>query len=301
MFSGAVRQPSTDAALASAHLPDMNLSPANWHERFLQQASWTAELRRHLFQQAGLTSARRVLEVGCGTGALLSSLDAPAETSVHGLDLSPEFLALAAAHASRARLVRGDAHALPYPSAAFDLVFCHFLLLWVADPVHVVSEMRRVTRPGGAVLVFAEPDYGGRIDYPDELAPLGEWQQAALHHQGANPHIGRRLANIFLKAGIPAFQLGVMGGQWSGPPTQKAWESEWTVIEADFEQISSDAGGVPAGKLRRATLEHSLESLKALDSAAWTRRERVLYVPMFYGWAVIGTPTSMTPSTTRTG
>jgi SAM-dependent methyltransferase len=174
---------------------------------------------------------------------------------------------------------------LPFPDQVYDLVYCHFLLLWVADPVRVVSEMKRVARPGGAVLVFAEPDYGGRIDFPDELAVLGEWQQAALRRQGADPEIGRRLASIFLKAGLPAFQLGVLGGQWSRPLSRQAWESEWAVIEADLGELISSPSH-PAGRdVRKAALELSLESLKALDSAAWARRERVLFVPMFYAWA----------------
>ncbi len=56
----------------------------NWHTRYLQQAAWTRDLRTYLFEQAGLKSARRVLEVGCGTGAILRELSAPA---LHGLDL----------------------------------------------------------------------------------------------------------------------------------------------------------------------------------------------------------------------
>jgi len=40
----------------------------DWHKRYVQQAGWTSELRNYLFKRAGLSGARRVLEVGCGSG-----------------------------------------------------------------------------------------------------------------------------------------------------------------------------------------------------------------------------------------
>ena len=150
----------------------------DWHSRFLQQAAWTKDLRAYLFERAGIKKARRVLEVGCGTGAILSDFSTPAK--VNGLDLEQARLVEARRHVPSVELARGNALSLPYASAIFDITFCHFLLLWIPQPVSALREMKRVTRAGGAVLALAEPDYISRIDKPAALAPLGRWQTEVL-------------------------------------------------------------------------------------------------------------------------
>ena len=52
----------------------MPLTPLDWHDRFSLQARWTRELRHYLYKRAGLEAARRVLEVGCGSGVVLGEL-----------------------------------------------------------------------------------------------------------------------------------------------------------------------------------------------------------------------------------
>lgn len=250
----------------------MALSPREWHQRFQQQARWTRDLRRYLFERVGVSDLGSILSVGCGTGAILQELAAqdPGDAQrFFGLDINQQFLNLAQENIPQARLTCGDAHQLPYPSSSFDLCLCHFLLLWVEDPIRVLAEMRRVTRRGHAVLVLAEPDYGGRIDYPYGLGQLGEWQQAALRRQGADPQIGRQIAGLFSRAGLKDIESGVLGGQWSGPPEQEAWESEWAMLRADL------AGSVTSALLDRMQTE---------DQRAWQHGERVLYVPTFYAW-----------------
>ena len=278
----------------------------DWHSRFLQQAAWTRDLRIYLFERAGLTRARRVLEVGCGTGAILSDL-APCPVrepgllrknrdyhatpaAIHGLDLEPARLAEARRHIPAAALVCGNALGLPYPSRVFDITFCHFLLLWVRDPLRALLEMKRVTRPGGAVLALAEPDYDSRVDKPDALAPLGRWQAESLRRQGADPGLGSRLATLFRQAGfrpietgtlraspgssgvvpVPARGTGRGGGERLPTPAER--NLEWAVLETDL------AGWVPAQEVSR---------MKLLDEQAWERGERVLHVPTYFAWGKV--------------
>jgi SAM-dependent methyltransferase len=251
----------------------MTLTPQEWHQRFRQQVRWTQELRTHLLPRAGLAYAQRLLEIGCGTGALLEDMQTAFSGALFGLDIAAPHLGQAHRHAPHANLTQADAHYLPYPTGIFDLAVCHFLLLWVTDPAQTVSEMARVTRPGGAVLALAEPDYGGRIDYPEELSKIGAWQTAALQRQGADPFVGRRLATLLVGAGLQDVEAGVLGGRWTDPPSSAELALEWKVLQEDLI-ATPEAGQLPG--------------LRALDEAAWARRERVLYVPTFYaiGWRV---------------
>ncbi len=250
----------------------MILSPPEWHTRFTQQARWTQNLRNYLYEHVNLHGARRVLEVGSGTGVIAGEVSTISHSSVYGLDINPLHLREAMRNAPEVSNVQGDAHQLPFPEGAFDLTLSHFLLLWVDDPLLVVQEMARVTRPGGAVLSLAEPDYGGRIDYPHELERLGKLQTTALHHQGADPFIGRKLRSVFTSAGLISIETGVLGGQWSGRVPVEDRELELRVLLSDLEHIPNQRD---SKEIRR---------LLKLDRAFWERGERVLFVPTFYAW-----------------
>ncbi|MEZ0395957.1 MAG: methyltransferase domain-containing protein [Anaerolineales bacterium] len=239
----------------------------DWHTRFEQQAGWTRHLRAYLFRRAGIEQARRVLEVGCGTGAVLAEVPGPAAR--FGLDLEPARLSEARLHAPAARLVCADAHALPFPDAAFDLTFCHFLLLWLRDPLRALGEMKRVTRPGGFILALAEPDYSRRLDRPAELEPLGRWQTESLRRQGADPSLGGRLADLFQRAGIRLLETGSLRQGGERPLSAREREIEWAVLEADL------AGLLPQAEIQR---------LKQLDAQAWQAGKRILYVPTHFAW-----------------
>lgn len=255
----------------------MNLQ--DWHTRYTLQARWTHDLRRYLCEKAQLNQARSVLEVGCGTGAVLASLSELTPAALHGLDI--DFSALHFAHTQTlASLVNGDAFHLPYADASFDAVCCHYLLLWLPDPISALQEMRRVLRPGGSLLVFAEPDYGGRIDYPQELAVLGEWQSASLRSQGADPEAGRKLRSWLHAAGFKQIITGALGGEWTGEFNQPEFESEWEIIRHDVGQtfrLPPTNGGLK--------VHPTLEELHLIDKNARQSGERVLFVPTFFAFA----------------
>lgn len=243
------------------------LSPEIWHRRYQQQAGWTAALRSHLFDLAGLDRGGRSLEVGCGTGAVTADLARRNPVSSFGVDWNHEFLRLAAEQDPLTRYACADAHFLPFSGAGFDAIFAHMFFLWIAEPENVVAEILRTLRPGGWVLALAEPDYGGRIDFPSELEELGRLQTEALSRQGAFPRRGRELPSLFLRAGLTRVESGVLGGQWRSAEALEGFEEEWQVLRADLE------GTVPAAELAR---------FYEADRRARQAGERILYVPTWY-------------------
>jgi SAM-dependent methyltransferase len=239
----------------------------DWHSRYLQQAAWTSDLRRYVFEKVGLAGATQVLEVGCGTGAILSNLSSSAE--LHGLDLDDGALRRAWVHAPQAYLTRGDVLQLPYPVGCFDIVYCHLLLLWVADPLAALVEMKRVTCSGGYVLALAEPDYTRRVDEPVELTALGRMQTESLRLRGANVALGGRLADLFDRTGVHIVETGMLQDRDAASITPEEHEKEWAVLESDV------TGLMPDDEIRR---------LKKLDEQARGRGERVLTVPAYFAW-----------------
>src|SRR5262245_8928017 len=98
----------------------------------------------------------RVLEVGVGTGLVLPLY--PHNVEVVGIDLSDAMLAEARERVNRARLrhvalCRMDAAAMEFPDDTFDAVFAPYVISVVPDPFAVMSEIRRVCRPGGRIAV----------------------------------------------------------------------------------------------------------------------------------------------------
>jgi len=241
------------------------------HNRYLLQAKWTAENRRRLYDAANLKAASRVLEVGSGTGAISHELTKLNSIAAYGVDIDPGVVSFAQSIDSKTRYIIGDGIKLPYPNASFDVTLSHFLLMWINDPVAILEEMKRVTKAQGAVLALAEPDYGGRIDFPKELEALGREQAEALERQGAEPRMGRKLRMLFAEAGFKNIHIGVLGGEWYGIPDEMTQSSEWNMLTRDL-----------SGRISK----EKLDEYHWLDQAAWSKGHRLLYVPTFYasGW-----------------
>lgn len=173
-----------------------------------------AEELRAMLADLPLAPGDRVIDLACGDGVYavwLAELVGPAG-AVTAVDLSPAFLDLAAAAAAaspaggRIALRQADAYSLPFPDGAFDLAWCAQSMFSLPDPVGALRELRRVTRPGGAVAVL-ENDLLHQMILP--LPPDLELAVRGAHLaslEAGNPDqlaIGRDLRALFAEAGIP--------------------------------------------------------------------------------------------------
>ena len=100
-------------------------------------------------------------------------------------------------------IVLADARSTGLPSDAFDLVHARTVLVTVPDPTEVLAEMVWLARPGGWVAGM-EADMEIGICYPPNPAfdRLCEIFQAAFSRHGANPQLGRRMAELYRQAGL---------------------------------------------------------------------------------------------------
>jgi SAM-dependent methyltransferase len=241
------------------------LSPAEWDEQYARQADWTRATRIYLYRRARLARASRVLDVGSGTGVVTEEVAARTPGQVIGIDHDPDMVAYARGRPGKAEYRLGDAHDLPFAGGRFDVTVCHFLLLWCREPAQAAAEMVRVTRPGGAVLICAEPDYGGRLDHPD--LPLREWQTEALRCEGADPFLGRKLRTLFALPAVRRTEMGLIAGLWNLDALRREFEGEWALWQRTLE------GQVPPDELAR---------VKAAGKAAIEAGERLTFVPVFF-------------------
>ena len=213
----------------------MNADLPFWHKRYQEQAGWTLQTRRRILDAAGAQPGR-LLEVGCGTGAVLESIaGSHPQYPLHGLDI--DFASLG--YLPNYRPVCANGEALPYRSDSFAVCCCHYLLLWLDDPLGILREMRRVLAPGGLLAVLAEPDYLARIDTPTTAAELGKQQNLSLLKQGARLDAGRQVGPLLLSLGLEEVAYGIIGAEWQGQSLPASLEP--AVLQKDLQRLGKPA------------------------------------------------------------
>ena len=121
--------------------------PQTWNpETYAFDGAFVHELAGGVLEWLAAQPGERILDLGCGDGQLTKRIAATG-ASVIGVDASREMVA-----AARARGMKADhasAELLPYPNQVFDAVFSNAALHWVRGQDEMLTQVRRVLRPGG--------------------------------------------------------------------------------------------------------------------------------------------------------
>ncbi|CAN5331589.1 class I SAM-dependent methyltransferase [soil metagenome] len=143
---------------------------ADAYDRFMGR--YSTLLAPQFADLAGVGSGQRVLDVGCGPGALTSELvERVGAPEVAAVDPSEQFVAAARERHPGVDVRRAAAEELPFADATFDAALAQLIVHFMVDPVRGLAEMARVTRAGGVVSACV-------WDHAGEQTPLAPFWQA---------------------------------------------------------------------------------------------------------------------------
>lgn len=163
----------TRVALESAHIREIYDRLARGYDLRGAPLEWV--LLRRFRRQLLSWAEGKILEIGIGTGRSLPHY--PEECQITGVDLSPGMLKIAERRARRldcqAELIAMDAHELMFPGGSFDTVVSNLTLCTVFDPIQVLTEMTRVAKPEGRLLLLehGRSCHRGLSWFQDRVAP----------------------------------------------------------------------------------------------------------------------------------
>jgi SAM-dependent methyltransferase len=196
---------------------------ADAYDRFMGR--YSVPLAPQLAGFATITVGQRVLDVGCGPGALTAELVRQlGPDAVSAVDPSEPFVAAARQRNPGVDVQRACAEQLPFADEAFDAALAQLVVHFMADPVRGLREMARVTRKHGLVAACVWDHAGGR-------GPLGVFWQAALEldrdaedeSQLAGARAGH-LAQLFRAAGLHEVEEGVLSVDVEHRSFEEWWE-----------------------------------------------------------------------------
>jgi SAM-dependent methyltransferase len=196
---------------------------AEAYDRFMGR--YSRLLSSQLADFASVRGGQRVLDVGCGTGALTSELVARlGPTAVAAVDPSEPFVAATRERHAGVDVRRSPAEHLPFPNASFDAALAQLVVHFMKDPVVGLAEMGRVTRRDGIVAACVWDHGGGE-------GPLRIFWEAARtldpkiddesHLPGARKG---HLAELFEAAGLREIELTALSVSLEHPTFDAWWE-----------------------------------------------------------------------------
>ncbi|MDT4992263.1 MAG: hypothetical protein QOH97_2155, partial [Actinoplanes sp.] len=180
---------------------------ADAYGRFMGR--YSEPLAARFVSLAGGVAGQRVLDVGCGTGALSAQLVDHGGV-VSAVDPSESFVAAARSHFPGLDIRQAAAEQLPYADDTFDSVLAQLVVHFMTDPVAGLTEMARVTRTGGAVAACVWDHAGGGSPLSVFWRAVLEADPRALDESALAGAREGHLAELFTAAGLHEIEPGVL-------------------------------------------------------------------------------------------
>ncbi len=231
--SAGIMRPAADTGFSAV---DEAADPISLVRYLDRMSGHLGEAKRRIQEQLEVVEGNLVLDVGCGTGDDARDLAAMVGPSgrIIGLDASitmvEEARRRADGFALPAEFGIGDAQTLPFAAASFDACRAERVLQHLPHPALAVTEMARVTRPGGRVVAF-EPDWQTLVvDHPDHALTqrILDFRAGRL----ASPWIGRQLARLFRCAGLARISVTLVSTTLGLPETIDGLRLDATLQQA---------------------------------------------------------------------
>ena len=206
-----------------------------------------------------LASGSRVLEIGCGTGAVARRLAERFQSAdVVGVDPSPVFIEHAqrrARHIANLTFVFGDGRQLPFENREFDAVVCHTSLCHIPGPDRVLAEAARVTADGAWLAVF-DGDYATTTVAVAASDPLQACADAAVEALVHDRFLVRRLPALVGAAGWDPVRTRSHGYVETADPQYML-----TIVDRGADVLAQDGRiGIEAAEALKAEARRRAES-----------------------------------------
>jgi ubiquinone/menaquinone biosynthesis C-methylase UbiE len=222
-------------------------------EPVLRSHRWRTAANSAAYLLPHLSPGMQLLDVGCGPGTLTADLARyVAPGRVVGLDRSSEVIAEARQLDEVVEFAIGDVYRLDFPDHSFDVVHAHQLLQHLSDPVRALTEMRRLTRPGGVVAV-RDGDYAAFAWSPEDRR-LDRWRQiyrAVCTTNRAEPDAGRHLPAWVRAAGFSDLEVSSSNWTFADTGSRSWWANSWAdrCLASSFASQAVEYGLTSADEL----------------------------------------------------